>query len=55
VPILAGGRVAGTLDLESDCTGAFSGSSIVDHERLAAAMRPLWDQPYPRVANCCEQ
>lgn len=39
------GRVAGTLDVESDRTGAFSGSSIVDYERLAAAMRPLRDQP----------
>jgi putative methionine-R-sulfoxide reductase with GAF domain len=45
VPILVGGRVAATLDVVSDRTGAFSGSSIVDYERLAAAIRPLWDQP----------
>jgi hypothetical protein len=43
--LLASGRVAGMLDVGSDRTGAFSGSSIVDYERLAAAMRPLWDQP----------
>jgi L-methionine (R)-S-oxide reductase len=34
VPILVGGRVAGTLDVESDRSGAFSGSSIVEYERL---------------------
>jgi GAF domain-containing protein len=45
VPVLADGRVAGTLDVESDCTGAFDGSSILDYERLADAVRPLWDQP----------
>jgi putative methionine-R-sulfoxide reductase with GAF domain len=44
VPILAGARVAGTLDVESDRTGAFSGSSILDYERLAHAVRSLWDQ-----------
>jgi L-methionine (R)-S-oxide reductase len=43
VPILANGRVAGTLDVESDRTGAFGGSSIVIYERLADAVRPLWD------------
>jgi L-methionine (R)-S-oxide reductase len=45
VPILADGRVAGTLDVESDRTGAFGASSILDYERLAGAVRPLWDQP----------
>lgn len=45
VPILADGRVAGMLDVESNRTGAFSGSSILDYERLADAVRPLWDQP----------
>ena len=29
-PILAGGRVAATLDVESGSSGAFSGSSIVN-------------------------
>jgi putative methionine-R-sulfoxide reductase with GAF domain len=45
VPILADGRVTGTLDVESDGTGAFGGASILDCERLADAMRPLWHQP----------
>ena len=45
VPILADGRGTGTLDVESDSTGAFGGASILDCERLADAMRPLWDQP----------
>jgi len=45
VPILADGRVAGTLDVESDRIGAFGGSSILDYERLAEALRPPWDQP----------
>ncbi len=48
VPILDGGRVAGTLDVESDRTGAFGGSSIVIYERLADALRPLWDQSFLR-------
>jgi GAF domain-containing protein len=45
VPILADGRVVGTLDVESDRRGAFGGSSILDYERLANAVRPLWNQP----------
>ena len=45
VPILADGRVAGTLDVESDRRGAFGGSAILEYERLADAVRPLWDQP----------
>jgi L-methionine (R)-S-oxide reductase len=44
VPILADGRVAGTLDVESDSSGAFGGSAILEYERLADAVRPLWDQ-----------
>ena len=43
VPILADGRVAGTLDVESDRTGAFDGSSILECERLADAVRHFWD------------
>jgi GAF domain-containing protein len=45
VPIVADGRVAGTLDVESDRIGAFGGSSILDYERVAWALRRLWDQP----------
>jgi len=45
VPVWAGGRVAGTLDVESDRTGAFTGSDIVDCERMAGALRPLWEEP----------
>ena len=33
----------GTLDVESDRTGAFDGSAILDYEHLAVALRPLWD------------
>ncbi len=47
VPILADGHVAGTLDVESDRIGAFGGSSILDYERLAEALRPLWDSAGP--------
>jgi putative methionine-R-sulfoxide reductase with GAF domain/GNAT superfamily N-acetyltransferase len=43
VPVLAGGRAAGTLDVESDRTGAFSGSAILEYERLASALRSLWE------------
>jgi L-methionine (R)-S-oxide reductase len=43
VPVLADGHVIGTLDVESDRTGAFDGSAILDYERLAVALRPLWD------------
>ena len=46
VPILVGGRVVGTLDVESDRTGAFSGPAILDYERLANALCQLWDQPF---------
>jgi L-methionine (R)-S-oxide reductase len=45
VPIWADGRVVGTLDAESNRTGAFGGSAILEYERLADALRPLWDQP----------
>jgi hypothetical protein len=37
--------VTGTLDVESDRTGAFGASSILDYERMADAVHPLWDQP----------
>jgi L-methionine (R)-S-oxide reductase len=43
VPVLADGHVIGTLDAESDRTGAFGGSAMLDCERLAIALRPLWD------------
>jgi putative methionine-R-sulfoxide reductase with GAF domain len=43
VPVLAGSHVIGTLDVESDHTGVFDGSAILDYERLADALRPLWD------------
>lgn len=45
VPVLANGRTVGTLDVESSRTGAFGGASILHYERLAATLRPLWDQP----------
>jgi L-methionine (R)-S-oxide reductase len=48
VPIVADGRVAGTLDVESDRVGAFGGSAILDCERLAGALRPLWERPLRR-------
>jgi len=43
VPVMADGRAAGTLDVESDRAGAFGGSSILEYERLADALRPLWE------------
>jgi putative methionine-R-sulfoxide reductase with GAF domain len=43
VPVLADGRAAGTLDVESDRTGAFGGPSILEYERLTDALRPLWE------------
>jgi putative methionine-R-sulfoxide reductase with GAF domain len=44
VPILAEGRVVGTLDVESSDVGAFDGAAVMRYERLAAALRPLWHQ-----------
>jgi putative methionine-R-sulfoxide reductase with GAF domain len=44
VPILADGRVTGTLDVESDRIGAFWASSILYYEQLAEALRPLLDR-----------
>jgi L-methionine (R)-S-oxide reductase len=42
VPVVADGEVIGTLDVESDRTGAFDGASIARYERLAESLRPLW-------------
>jgi len=42
VPVLADGRVVGTLDIESDTVGRFGGAEIARYESLAAALRPLW-------------
>ena len=44
VPIVLDGRVVGTLDVESDAPGSFDGAAVVRYERLAAALRPLWDR-----------
>jgi putative methionine-R-sulfoxide reductase with GAF domain len=43
VPIIRDGRVVGTLDVEDDCPGAFDGAAFQRYERLAEALRPLWD------------
>ena len=43
VPIICPGRVVGTLDVEDDRPGAFDGAAIQCFERLAEALRPLWD------------
>ena len=43
MPVLAGSHVIGTLDVESDHTGVFDGSAILDYERLAVALLPLGD------------
>lgn len=42
-PVLANGRLAGTLDVESDRSGVISGSFILDYVRLADALRSLWE------------
>lgn len=43
VPVVdAGGRVVGTLDVESDHVGAFGGSEVGEYERLADRLVPLW-------------
>jgi putative acetyltransferase len=42
VPVRDGsGRVVGTLDVESDQTGAFGGAEIAEYERLARMLGPL--------------
>ena len=42
VPVLHEGQVLGTLDIESDALGAFSGAEIVRYEQLATRLRPLF-------------
>lgn len=42
VPIVVDGNVVGTLDVESDAIGAFDGASITTFERIADAIRALW-------------
>ena len=44
VPIVVGGAVVGTLDVESDAVGAFDGARISDYERLAVVLAPLWQR-----------
>jgi putative methionine-R-sulfoxide reductase with GAF domain len=41
-PVLTGAGVVGTLDLESDRTGAFSDRDADAARTLAAALAPLW-------------
>jgi pyrophosphatase PpaX len=41
VPVVAGGRAVGTLEVEDGRTGAFSAADQVRFEALAAAMAPL--------------
>ena len=42
VPIVAGGTVVGTIDVESDRTAAFGDAEISLLERCRDAARPLW-------------
>jgi putative methionine-R-sulfoxide reductase with GAF domain len=42
VPVCDGVRVVGTLDVESDHVGAFTGDTIAFYERIARALQPLW-------------
>jgi L-methionine (R)-S-oxide reductase len=42
VPVLAGDRVVGTLDVESDRTGAFGDEDRAELERIAAELPPLY-------------
>lgn len=41
VPILAGGAVVGTLDVESAAIGAFDSPEVARYENLAQALQPL--------------
>jgi GAF domain-containing protein len=41
-PVRAGGRVVGTVDLESHLTGAFTDADADLARRLAAVLAPLW-------------
>jgi putative methionine-R-sulfoxide reductase with GAF domain len=43
VPIMMAASVVGTLDVESDVTGAFGAEVILQYETLARALPPLWD------------
>jgi putative methionine-R-sulfoxide reductase with GAF domain len=47
VPVISSGQVVGTLDIENDTTGAFTGAAITRYEALAQALCPLW-QPSRR-------
>lgn len=49
LPVIVGGHVVGTLDVESDTLGAFEGAEIIRCERLAAALRPLWHPADPET------
>ena len=42
VPALHDGRVVGTLDIESDEVGAFTGEEIACYERIAVSLAALW-------------
>jgi GAF domain-containing protein len=42
VPVLAGGRVVGTLDVESDRTGAFADEDRAELERVARELLALY-------------
>ena len=44
VPIVVGGAVVGTLDVESDAVAAFDGARISEYERLAVVLAPLWQR-----------
>jgi GAF domain-containing protein len=45
VPVMAADQVVGTLDVESDATGAFGATEIARYENLARALRALWEAP----------
>jgi putative methionine-R-sulfoxide reductase with GAF domain len=49
VPIVAAGRVAGTLDVESERLDAFDDEVRLSLERVAAALPPLYDLPDRRL------
>jgi L-methionine (R)-S-oxide reductase len=42
VPVLAEGQVVGTLDVESERTGAFDAAAVREYEQLAEALRSFW-------------
>jgi len=42
VPVVADGRVVGTLDVESDQVGAFDGERILLFQQLAGPLAALW-------------